>query len=167
MPDNPSDPPVSEPVSASASAPVSEPASAPVSAAASEPADASAMLEVQDDGELELPYWLTSTEEAANTTFLQMMRRLPRLLRDAWMLGWRASRRTTAAVLILQLAAGVAAALGLISVVGVLDGLLAKSLVPRLGQPDDIAKLAAYLASDDASFATGADFRVDGGLVNH
>lgn len=50
---------------------------------------------------------------------------------------------------------------------GVLDGLLAKSLVPRLGQPDDIAKLAAYLASDDASFATGADFRVDGGLVNH
>ena len=55
----------------------------------------------------------------------------------------------------------------LLSQPGVLDGLLAKSLVPRLGQPDDIAKLAAYLASDDASFATGADFRVDGGLVNH
>ncbi|MBW6436819.1 ABC transporter ATP-binding protein/permease [Actinoplanes hulinensis] len=84
-----------------------------------------------DDGELELPYWLTSTEEAANTTFLQMMRRLPRLLREAWLLGWRASRRTTVAVLTLQLAAGLAAAFGLISVVGVLDGLLQTGPTPE------------------------------------
>jgi ATP-binding cassette subfamily B protein len=83
-----------------------------------------------DDGELALPYWLTSTEEAANTTFLQMVRRLPALLREAWLLGWRASRRTTAAVLILQVAAGVAAAVGLISVVGVLDGLLRAGPTP-------------------------------------
>ena len=48
--------------------------------------------------ELALPYWLTSTEEAANTSFLRMLRRLPRLLREAWLLAWQASRRTTAAV---------------------------------------------------------------------
>jgi ATP-binding cassette subfamily B protein len=89
-----------------------------------DPDAADGMLAAQDDGELDLPYWLTSTEEAANTTFLEMVRRLPALLREAWLLGWRASRRTTLAVLILQVTAGVAAAVGLISVVGVLDGLL-------------------------------------------
>jgi len=92
---------------------------------------AETMLSAQDDGELELPYWLTSTEEAANTTFLQMVRRLPSLLREAWLLGWRASRRTTAAVLILQVAAGAAAAVGMISVVGVLDGLLLAGPTPE------------------------------------
>ncbi|CAN5151545.1 glucose 1-dehydrogenase [soil metagenome] len=50
---------------------------------------------------------------------------------------------------------------------GVTEGLMERSLIPRLGQPDDIAKFVALLASDDAGFATGADFRVDGGLVNH
>ena len=92
---------------------------------------AEGLLASQDDGELDLPYWLTSTEEAANTTFPQMMRRLPRLLREAWLLGWRASRRTTAAVLLLQVAAGGAAAVGMISVVGVLDGLLRTGPTPE------------------------------------
>src|SRR6266576_6998885 len=63
--------------------------------------------EFAEDGELELPYWLTGTEEAANTTFVQMLRRLPRLLRDAWLLAWRASRGTTVAVVGFQIAAGV------------------------------------------------------------
>ena len=76
------------------------------------------------DAELSVPYWLTSTEEAANTTFLRMVRRLPRLLRDAWLLAWHANPATTAGVLVLQLAAGVASAVGLLSVVGVFDGLL-------------------------------------------
>jgi ATP-binding cassette subfamily B protein len=93
--------------------------------------EASSLLESEDDGELSLPYWLTSTEEAANTTFLQMLRRLPPLLRDAWLLAWRASAPTTAAVLVLQLTAGLAAALGLISVVGVFDGLLQSGPTPE------------------------------------
>ncbi|MBG0563400.1 ABC transporter ATP-binding protein [Actinoplanes aureus] len=80
---------------------------------------------------MELPYWLTSTQEAANTDFSRMLRRLPRLLREAWLLGWRASRRTTAAVLVLQLATGVASAVGLISVVGVFDGLLQAGPTPE------------------------------------
>ncbi len=35
----------------------------------------------------------------------------------------------------------------------------------RLGEPDDIAHCAAYLASDEAKFVTGATFSIDGGLT--
>nr|BFE75400.1 hypothetical protein GCM10020092_087010 [Actinoplanes digitatis] len=87
--------------------------------------------EWSDGEELALPYWLTSTEEAANTTFLRMFRRLPRLLVSAWSLAWQASRRTTVAVATLQLAAGVASAVGIISVVGVFDGLLRDGATPE------------------------------------
>ena len=40
------------------------------------------------------------------------------------------------------------------------------ALVPlgRFGQPQDIASLVTFLASDDASFITGADIAVDGGF---
>lgn len=37
----------------------------------------------------------------------------------------------------------------------------------RLGQPEDIASLVTFLASDDASFITGAEYNVDGGLMVH
>jgi 3-oxoacyl-[acyl-carrier protein] reductase len=33
----------------------------------------------------------------------------------------------------------------------------------RFGTPDEIARLACYLASDDSSFVTGANFIIDGG----
>ena len=33
----------------------------------------------------------------------------------------------------------------------------------RIGTPEDIGKLAVYLASDDASWVTGETFRIDGG----
>jgi len=35
----------------------------------------------------------------------------------------------------------------------------------RLGTPEDTAKLVAYLASDDASFVTGASWVIDGGRL--
>ena len=35
----------------------------------------------------------------------------------------------------------------------------------RMGLPEDIAKAAAFLASDDADYVTGAMLRVDGGFV--
>jgi len=39
-----------------------------------------------------------------------------------------------------------------------------RTLVGRLGEPDDIAWCAVYLASDEATWVTGADFQVDGGV---
>ncbi|MCW1382783.1 glucose 1-dehydrogenase [Novosphingobium sp. KCTC 2891] len=35
--------------------------------------------------------------------------------------------------------------------------------VGRLGKPEEIAAIAVYLGSDESAFATGAEFRVDGG----
>ena len=37
--------------------------------------------------------------------------------------------------------------------------------IPRAGSPDDIARAALYLASDDAAFVTGTHMVVDGGLI--
>ena len=35
----------------------------------------------------------------------------------------------------------------------------------RLGTPEDIAYGALYLASDEASFVTGAELVIDGGFI--
>ena len=46
----------------------------------------------------------------------------------------------------------------------VLEKIVATIPVRRLGTPEEIAAMAAWLASDDAGFATGADFSLHGGL---
>ena len=35
--------------------------------------------------------------------------------------------------------------------------------LPRLGQPEEVAQMAVFLASDDSSYCTGGEFMVDGG----
>lgn len=46
----------------------------------------------------------------------------------------------------------------------VLDRLASSVPVRRLGRPEEVASLCAWLASDDAAFVTGADYAVNGGL---
>lgn len=42
-----------------------------------------------------------------------------------------------------------------------------KSALKRLGQPEDIADVIAFLASDDARFITGQGIIADGGVMTH
>lgn len=38
--------------------------------------------------------------------------------------------------------------------------------IGRMGEPDEIAKLALFLCSDDASFITGSNYPIDGGFLS-
>jgi acetoacetyl-CoA reductase len=46
----------------------------------------------------------------------------------------------------------------------VLDKIVATIPVKRLGTPEEIGSIVAWLASDDSGFSTGADFSLNGGL---
>ena len=46
----------------------------------------------------------------------------------------------------------------------VLDKIVGTIPVKRLGEPEEIASIVAWLASDESGFATGADFSLNGGL---
>jgi NAD(P)-dependent dehydrogenase (short-subunit alcohol dehydrogenase family) len=43
--------------------------------------------------------------------------------------------------------------------------MIATQLVERMGRPEEVARLACFLASDDAAFITGAAFPIDGGAL--
>lgn len=47
----------------------------------------------------------------------------------------------------------------------ILEGMKARTPLGRMGDPRDIANAYLFLASDEASFITGAVLRVDGGIV--
>ena len=47
-----------------------------------------------------------------------------------------------------------------------MKGLSESQPIGRMGTPDEVAALAAYLCSDEASFITGADIPLDGGYFN-
>jgi 3alpha(or 20beta)-hydroxysteroid dehydrogenase len=37
--------------------------------------------------------------------------------------------------------------------------------IPRVGQPVEVAYMALFLASDESSYSTGAEFLIDGGML--
>ena len=45
------------------------------------------------------------------------------------------------------------------------DGLMALIPYKRIGEPEEIGRLAVFLASDYADYITGASFYVDGGMM--
>jgi 3-oxoacyl-[acyl-carrier protein] reductase len=47
----------------------------------------------------------------------------------------------------------------------ILESMRAHTPLGRLGEPSEIANAYLFLASDEASFITGAVLRVDGGIV--
>jgi len=48
---------------------------------------------------------------------------------------------------------------------GLLDYMTTQIPIGRMGQPQDVAQAAVFLASEDSSFVTGAELFVDGGLA--
>jgi NAD(P)-dependent dehydrogenase (short-subunit alcohol dehydrogenase family) len=54
---------------------------------------------------------------------------------------------------------------GYFAVPGAVDGIVAKIPLGRVGEPEEVASLVAWLASDDSSYATGGLFTIDGGLT--
>lgn len=46
----------------------------------------------------------------------------------------------------------------------ILEGMISGIPVGRLGLPEEIASIVAWLASDESAYSTGADFSVNGGM---
>lgn len=52
-----------------------------------------------------------------------------------------------------------------LEVPGFKENVMNRLMLKRLGQPEDVAWCATYLASDESSWVTGADFSIDGGAT--
>ncbi|MFV2176054.1 SDR family NAD(P)-dependent oxidoreductase [Actinomadura sp. LOL_016] len=44
-----------------------------------------------------------------------------------------------------------------------LERLVARQPIPRMGRPEEVASMVAFLASEESSYCTGAAFVIDGG----
>jgi glucose 1-dehydrogenase len=48
-----------------------------------------------------------------------------------------------------------------------MDAILENIPMKRMGTPEEVAGLVAFLASEDASYVTGSTYFIDGGLTYH
>lgn len=46
-----------------------------------------------------------------------------------------------------------------------MDSLPAKIPLQRMGETDEVARLVLFLAGEDSTFVTGAEFTIDGGMT--
>ncbi|MEV6521077.1 ABC transporter ATP-binding protein [Longispora sp. NPDC051575] len=124
-------------------------------------------IPVQDQGILDLEvdleladdaHWHKFTAQLVDTRFRTVLLRLPALLRMAFGLAWSASRFDTAATVVLQVAAGLMTAFGLLATRGVLESLLATGPTPdrvRAAIPALAWVMAATAARATLSTAAG------------
>jgi ATP-binding cassette subfamily B protein/ATP-binding cassette subfamily C protein len=84
-----------------------------------------------ETAELATHYWSAYTERMATVRFSDVARSLPALISQAARLGWSASRRDTAATVVLNLLSGVFNGLALFATTGVLEALFAAGATPH------------------------------------
>ncbi|MBB1255036.1 ABC transporter ATP-binding protein [Streptomyces alkaliterrae] len=106
-----------------------------------------------DDGdltdELKEAYWSVYDGAAANATLGEILVRLPRIVRRVGELAWRADRRATVALVVLQLGSAAMSAFGLMASVAVLHQLFGEGPTPdrvRAAVPQ-ILLVVAFLAA--------------------
>jgi ATP-binding cassette subfamily B protein len=111
-----------------------------------------------ETAELTAAYWRAYDQRLATVKFSDVARRFPALIRQALSLGWSASRRDTAATIVLNLASGVFGGYALFATTGVLQALFASGPTPhrvRAALPSLILVAVATAARSGVATAAG------------
>src|SRR5580692_11996553 len=111
-----------------------------------------------ETAELTAAYWRAYDQRLATVKFSDVARRFPALIRQALSLGWSASRRDTAATIVLNLASGVFGGYALFATTGVLQALFASGPTPhrvRAALPSLILVAVATALRSGVSTAAG------------
>jgi ATP-binding cassette subfamily B protein/ATP-binding cassette subfamily C protein len=111
-----------------------------------------------ETAELTAAYWRAYDERLATVKFSDVGRRFPALIGQALSLGWSASRRDTAATIVLNLASGVFGGYALFATTGVLQALFAAGPTPdrvRAALPSLILVAASTAIRSGVSTAAG------------
>src|SRR3984885_7151200 len=111
-----------------------------------------------ETAELTASYWRAYDQRVATVRFSDVARRFPALIGQAVSLGWSASRRDTAATIVLNLASGVFGGYALFATTGVLQALFTAGPTPQRGRaavPSLILVAAATAIRSGVATAAG------------
>src|SRR6201996_3994634 len=123
-----------------------------------EPVAGAKAADDHETAELTAAYWRAYDQRLAAVKFSDVARRFPALIGQAVSLGWSASRRDTAATIVLNLASGVFGGYALFATTGVLQALFAAGPTPqrvRAALPSLILVAAATALRSAVSTAAG------------